>query len=103
MLLSEDLLNKLIPILKKHSPVRTGNLRDNGIQGVLNIVPGKIAMIQIGYPATPGYPATEDYAAYTQTRNRSKGWVNRAIKEWADTYRDQILNFLEAGVDEDVL
>lgn len=104
ILLNEDLVNKLIPILKEKSPIKTGNLRDNGIQGVLNIIPGKIALIQIGYPATPGYPATEDYALYTQTKNKSsKGWVNNAINKWISKYQDQILNFVEAGVDADVL
>lgn len=101
--LNDALVRKLLPILKKYCPVDTGNLRDNGIQGVANIEPG-LWLIQIGYPATPGYPATEDYALFTQIRNKtSKGWVTKALREWQQTYRNEINDYAERGLDDDNL
>lgn len=91
--LNENLVNKLLPILKKYAPVRTGNLKSNGIQGIANIGPN-LYLVQIGYPATGGYPATQDYALYTHVKNKtSKGWVTRAINEWYQTNKEEIENF----------
>lgn len=91
--LNQSLVNKLLPILKAHAPVRTGNLRSNGIQGVANIGPN-LYLVQIGYPANGGYPATEDYALFTHNKNRtSKGWVTRAIDEWYNANKNEIEEF----------
>ena len=99
-LLTKPLLDSLITTLKAHAPVDTGNLRDNGIQGVANIQPN-LWLLQIGYPATGGYPATNEYALYTQTINRSKGWVNRAVNDWWKNNQSRINTYIESGVDED--
>ncbi len=97
MLLNSELVAKLIPILKQHAPVRTGNLRDNGVQGIVNVKPG-LYLVQIGYPATGGYVATESYAKYTHLKNRtSKGWVTRAINEWFSKYNDEIKQYAESS------
>lgn len=101
--LNKQLLDSLLTTLKAVAPVDTGNLRDNGIQGVANIS-GNLWLLQIGYPATGGYPATEDYALYTQTKNKSsRGWVNRAINIWWTHNQNQIQNYIESGVDDDIL
>lgn len=102
-LLNKQLLDSLVTTLKLVAPVDTGNLRDNGIQGIANIS-NNLYLCQIGYPATGGYPATEDYAIYTQTKNKSsKGWVNRAVNIWWQYNQRTIQNYIESGVDTDEL
>ncbi len=97
MVLPAELMDSLVQTLKAHAPVRTGNLRSNGIQGVVNIRPG-LYLVQIGYPATGGYPATQDYAKYTHTRNKtSKGWITRAINEWVEKNRSKLQDWIERG------
>lgn len=95
-LLTKPILDSLIGYLKAHSPVDTGNLRDNGIQGVANIGQN-LWLLQIGYPATGGYPATQDYALFTQTINSSAGWVNRAINDWWKSNK-QLMQNINANV-----
>lgn len=103
IILNEQQLNELLNILKQHAPVRTGNLKNNGIQGIANIQNG-LYMCQIGYPATGGYPATEDYALYTHTKNRtSKGWITRAMNEWVSKLKSDLNNEIESGLDFDEL
>lgn len=99
-LLTKPILDSLIGYLKAHVPVDTGNLRDNGIQGVANVRPN-LWLMQIGYPATGGYPATNEYALYTQTINSSAGWVNRAIDDWWKHNRNLMQNTIASGVDND--
>ena len=101
-LLTKPILDSLIGYLKANAPVDTGNLRDNGIQGVAN-VGQNLWLLQIGYPATAGYPATQDYALITQTINSSAGWVNRAIDEWFENNKDRLKNIEASGVDNDEL
>lgn len=103
IILDEQQLNELLIILKNNAPVRTGNLRSNGIQGIANIKNG-LYMCQIGYPATGGYPATEDYALYTHTKNKtSKGWITRALNEWVSKLQSEFNNDIESGLDNDEL
>ncbi len=103
LVLNENQLNSLLNYLKINAPVRTGNLKDNGIQGIANIQNG-LYLCQIGYPATGGYPATQDYALYTHVKNKtSKGWVTRAINEWIAHIRSELEEQLESGLDNDEL
>lgn len=99
-LLTKPLLDGLLLHLKARVPVDTGNLRDNGIQGVANVQPN-LWLCQIGYPATGGYPATNEYAAITQYVNSSKGWINRAINDWWNESKPLIDNYIASGVDND--
>lgn len=91
MILQLSDIEPLITQLKNSAPVDTGNLRDNGIAGIQTIPKGYT--IQIGYPGTKsGAEPTENYALYTETKNKSsKGWVRRTLQSWARTI-EPILN-----------
>jgi hypothetical protein len=101
ILYEQDAL-QLISLLKLAAPVRTGNLRNNGIAGVQIIPQGYL--IQIGYPETvESLPATEDYAAATELRNRtSKGWVKKTIQYWANNLKPLLETRYEGSVDYDI-
>ena len=91
MILERSDVEPLISQLKNRAPVDTGNLRDNGIAGI-QVVP-KGYVIQIGYPSTKsGAEPTENYALYTETKNKSSiGWIKNTLKAWARTI-EPILN-----------
>lgn len=95
--------DKLVQILKVNAPVRTGNLRDNGIQSVQPLAKGYL--VQIGYPSTElGTPATEDYALFTEIKNKSsKGWVMRCCQEWKQMMETELNLRNEGSVDWDGL
>lgn len=98
----EDVL-KFVEVLKMNVPVKTGNLRDNGIQGIQSIGPGKW-MVQIGYPeGKEGATPTEQYAWFTNYRNKSSfGWVDKSLRQWR-VYTEQKLNLRkQQGVDANV-
>lgn len=102
MILYEQDALQLIALLKLAAPVRTGNLRNNGIAGVQIIPQGYL--VQIGYPeSVGGLPPTEDYAASTELRNKtSKGWVKRTIQYWASNLKPLLETRYEGSVDYDI-
>lgn len=102
MILYEQDALQLIALLKIAAPVRTGNLRNNGIAGVQIIPQGYL--VQIGYPESiGGLPPTEDYAAATELRNRtSKGWVKDTIQQWARQVKPILELRYEGSVDYNV-
>ena len=103
MILRRQDADKLVDLLKMNVPVRTGNLKNNGIQGVQATPKGYI--IQIGYPSnTLGDPATEDYAIFTEIRNRSsKGWIMRCCQTWKQMMEPELSLRKEGSVDQDEL
>lgn len=100
----EDVV-KLVDLLRMKCPVDTGNLRDNGIGGVQVLPDSKGYIIQIGYPATKsGAPATEDYALFTEIKNKSSlGWVKASCELWATYIKPRLELQQEGGIDQDVL
>ncbi len=103
MILTIADVDKLVSLLKIHAPVDTGNLRDNGIQGVQTVTKGFV--VQIGFESTgQGAPATEDYALFTEIKNRSsKGWVRACCQMWKQQMEAQLNMRMEGSVDQDVL
>ena len=77
----------LVQHLKICAPVKTGNLRDNGIQSAQRLAGEKGYVIVIGIEETKGgAPATADYALYTEVKNKSSlGWVKHCCENWART------------------
>lgn len=100
----EDVV-KLVDLLRMKCPVDTGNLRDNGIGGVQVLPDNKGYIIQIGFPATKsGAPATEDYALFTEIKNKSSlGWVKASCELWATYIKPRLELQQEGGIDQDVL
>lgn len=99
MILKESDLLTLVNMLKANAPVRTGNLRNNGIAGI-QIIPNGY-LLQIGYPeSVGGLPPTDEYAAKTELVNKtSRGWVERTIITWKREIEPQLKLRYERGVD----
>lgn len=103
MILKRIFADMLVMRLRIACPVDTGNLRDNGVQAAQKIPRGYV--IQIGVPSTKlGAPATEDYALYTEVKNKSSlGWVKRSCKIWANHAQSLMSVHLEGSVNQDEL
>ncbi|MCM1130089.1 MAG: hypothetical protein NC310_00300 [Roseburia sp.] len=103
MILKRADADMLEHLLKRCAPVDTGNLRDNGIQSAQKIPGGYV--IQIGTEATEtGAPATEDYALFTEIKNKSSlGWVKHCCENWANTMETILTIRKEGSVYQDDL
>lgn len=85
MILKRSDVTPLITMFKSVAPVRTGNLKENGIGGQsISEIPNGF-VFRIGFPSTEsGAEATEKYAIFTEIKNKSsKGWVKRTLTEWS--------------------
>lgn len=79
-------------------PYSTGNLRQNGIQAPTKTSDGFFIVIGVDNAPVP----TSRYALFTHTKNKSsKGWVDRAIRNWTRTTIAHLNIFVEGGLDND--
>ena len=93
MILKRQDIDPLVMMFKNAAPVRTGNLKNDGIGGQsIGTIPNGF-VFRIGFPSTKsGAVATEKYALFTEIKNKSsKGWVRKTLKNWANMM-EPILN-----------